>query len=158
MTMASELEGYLDLRSDEDLAREVGFYVLGKVGEDYDLSGLTHAERVIACLTEVEMEVNNGGFDQYFWNSPGNHAAEAVQALRELGALYTAGLVAEASAQFGPDGPDADRERRWKQMDGLSEVVRDRWSALDDRFYEYRDDLPHLAASYIRSNRDQFHP
>lgn len=156
--MASELERYLDLQSDEDLAREVGFYVLRKLGEDYDLSGLTRAERVIACLTEVEMEVNNGGFDQYFWNSPGNHATEAVQALRELGAFHTAGLVAEASAQFGPDGPDPDRERRWKQMDGRSQAVRDRWSALDDQFYEYRDNLSSLAASYIRSHREQFHP
>jgi hypothetical protein len=156
--MASELDGYLDLPSDEDLAREVGFYVLRKVGEDYDLSGLTHAERVLACLTELEMEVNNGGFDQYFWNSPGGHATEAVQALQELGAIHTAGLVAEASGQFGPDGPAPDRERRWKQMDGLRESVRDRWSALDDRFYEYRDNLSSLAAAYIRAHRDQFHP
>jgi len=153
--VASELEAYLELESDEDLAREVGYYVLRKL-ERCSFGGLSHPEQVIACLTEVEMEVNNGGFDQYYWNSPGEHAREAVEALRELGALNAARLIVDANAVFGGDGPDTDRDRRWAQMDALGEDKRAKWNDLDGSFYEYPDNLSQLAAMYIRSNRRDF--
>lgn len=153
--MSDELDRYLALENDEDLAREVGYYVLRKLGEA-SLQTLSRPEQVIACLTEVEMEVNNGGFDQYYWNSPGDHAREAVAALRELGAEHTAGLVAQANEMFGPQGPDPDREKRWAEMDGLPEDARTRWSELDGAFYEYKDNLSGLAARYIREHRSDF--
>jgi hypothetical protein len=153
--MTSELSRYLDLEVDEDLAREVGYYVLRKM-ERCAFGDLSHAERVIACLTELEMEVNNGGFDQYYWNSPGDHAHNAVAALRELGAQHTAGLLAEANAVFGARGPDPDRERRWTQMDGVAEEARARWADLDAVFYEYKDKLTRMAATYIRKHRSDF--
>ena len=83
--MPDELAGYLQLEDDGDIAREVGYYVLRKM-DRVGFDGLSHAERVVACLTELEMEVNNGGFDQYYWNAPGDHTLETVAALRELGA------------------------------------------------------------------------
>ena len=153
--MASELRGYLELQSDEDLAREVGYYVLRKL-DATSFAKLSHPEQVIACLTEVEMEINNGGFDQYYWNSPGDHAREAVAALRELGAEHTATLIADANAVFGAEGPDADRDRRGAQMDGLPQEARDRWFDLDGAFYEYKNNLSQLAAGYIRRHRDDF--
>jgi hypothetical protein len=153
--VTSELGGYLALENDEDLSREVGYYVLRKLGEGA-LDTLSHPEQVIACLTEVEMEVNNGGFDQYYWNSPGEHAIQTVAALKELGAQHTAGLVAEANAVFGPADPDPDRGRRWDQMKKLPPSARDKWGELDGIFYEYRDNLSALAAAYIRRHRDQF--
>jgi hypothetical protein len=152
--MASELGGHLALENDEDLAREVGYYVLRKL--DASSGTLSHAEQVVACLTEVEMEVNNGGFNQYYWNSPGDHAREAVAALEELGAPHTAGLVVQANAVFGPEGPDRDRDRRTAQMDRLPQEAHDKWFALDGLFYEYKDNLSQLAAQYIRERRDDF--
>lgn len=137
------------------MAREVGYYVLRKL-DATSFGTLSHPEEVIACLTEVEMEVNNGGFDQYYWNSPGDHAREAVAALRELGAEHTAALLAEANAAFGPEGPDPDRDRRTARMGGLPQEARDRWFDLDGAFYEYKDDLSRLAAGYIRRHRDNF--
>lgn len=153
--MPGELAGYLALESDEDLAREVGYYVLRKM-ERCAFDDLSPPERVIACLTEIEMEVNNGGFDQYFWNSPGDHSGEAVAALMELGASHTAALLAEANAAFGSDGPDPDRERRWAQMKTLGEGPRAKWGELDKAFYEYKDNLSQLAARYIREKRREF--
>jgi uncharacterized protein DUF4375 len=97
--MTSELRGYLDLQDDEDLAREVGYYVLRKV-DATSFEKLSRPEQVIACLTEVEMEVNNGGFDQFYWNSPGDRAREAVAALEELGAQHTATLLKDANGAF----------------------------------------------------------
>jgi hypothetical protein len=153
--MTSELGGYLEMESDEDLAREVGYYVLRKM-ERCAFDDLSPPERVIACLTEIEMEVNNGGFDQYYWNSPGDHAGEAVAALVELGAVHTASLLVEANAAFGPGGPDPDRERRWAQMKALGKSPSEKWGELDGAFYEYQDNLSQLAARYIRAKRGQF--
>jgi hypothetical protein len=153
--VTSELRGYLDLQDDEDLAREVGYYVLRKMdGGSYER--LSPPEQVIACLTEVEMEVNNGGFDQYYRNSPGEHAREAVAALEELGAGHTAALLKDANAVFGAEGPDPDRDKRGAQMDRLPQEARDKWSDLDGAFYEYKDNLSQLAAQYIRRHRDFF--
>jgi uncharacterized protein DUF4375 len=153
--MTSELGGYLELEGDEDLAREVGYYVLRKM-ERSAFEDLSPPERVIACLTEIEMEVNNGGFNQYYWNSPGDHSLEAAAALKELGAQHTAALLTEANAAFGSGGPDSDRERRWAQMKALGESASVKWGELDGAFYEYKDDLSKLAARYIRSNRLEF--
>lgn len=149
------LEDHLRLSSDEDLAREVGFYVLNKMTR-LPFEQLSGAEQVIACLTELEMEVNNGGFHQYYWNSPGDHAQEAIVALLELGAPQTSALLREANAFFGLDGPNPDREARWEQLDGLGEQATELWFELDGRFYEYRENLPGLAAAFIRTHTAAF--
>ena len=153
--MSDELARYLQLERDEDIAREVGYYVLRKM-EREGFERLSRAEQVVGCLTELEMEVNNGGLDQYYWNSPGDHALETVAALRELGATFTATLLAEANAAFGHDGPDKGRDQRWTQMDSLPEQARALWFELDGRFDEYRDNLSGLAALYIRAHRAEF--
>ena len=145
--MPDELGGYFELERDEDDARE-------RAGFD----SLSHAEQVIGCLTELEMEVNNGGFNQYYWNAPGDHALETVSVLQELGAGHTATLLTEANAAFGPGGPSKSREERWKQMDSLPEESKGRWFELDGRFDEYRDNLSALAAAYIRARRASFTP
>jgi hypothetical protein len=155
--MSDELTGYLELEVDEDMAREVGYYVLRKMERD-GFDRLSHPEQVIGCLTELEMEVNNGGFDQYYWNSPGDHALETVDALRELGAGHTASLLVSANAAFGPEGPSRDRDDRGKQMDGLPGSAKESWSELDRAFDEYRDNLSALAAAYIRAHRSDFSP
>jgi hypothetical protein len=149
------LEDYLRLSSDQDLAREIGFYVLNKMVR-VPFEQLSPAEQVIACLTELEMEVNNGGFHQYYWNSSGDHAQAAIGALVDLGAPNTAALLREANALLGPDGPSPDREARWEQLNALGERATELWFELDGRFYEYRENLQGLAASFIRTRTAEF--
>jgi hypothetical protein len=151
--MRDKVHRFLDL-PDEDLARELGYYLLTKMERAGPL-GLGAAERVLAFLTELEMEVNNGGFDQYYWNSPGDHAHECVRALEELGASHTAGLLVRANGVFGATGPDPDRDARWKQMAALPEDAKALWYDLDGAFYEYEDPLSALAAAYARRHRDE---
>ena len=43
----------------------------GKLGYEK----LTWPEKVFVCVWGLEGEVNNGGFDQYYFNSSGDHAA-----------------------------------------------------------------------------------
>ena len=51
--------------------------------------GWTEAERVFVLVENVEREVNNGGFDQFFDNSSGDNAHESHQALLTMGAANT---------------------------------------------------------------------
>lgn len=44
----------------------------------------------------LEMEVNNGGFNQYFINSPGQNCFETLRELQRTGKVKTAALLAEA--------------------------------------------------------------
>ncbi|MBQ9152075.1 MAG: DUF4375 domain-containing protein, partial [Clostridia bacterium] len=45
-----------------------------------DMSGLSEAERIFYITQTLEMEVNNGGFSQIFYNSSGNFSNELVSA------------------------------------------------------------------------------
>jgi hypothetical protein len=124
--------------------------------EQAGFAGLTEAEQTVYCLDALEREVNNGGFDQFFFNSSGNTAMETVTALERLGAKHTAALVQRAAGVF-PDGrPAADRDERETQMEALPESARELWSQLDDDFYEYRDNLTALERAYVRAHRGEF--
>ena len=45
-----------------------------KQDQDLAFEGLSHQFRVFFCTWEVEAEVMNGGFNQYFWNSSSQNA------------------------------------------------------------------------------------
>lgn len=45
----------------------------------------------------VELEVANGGFNQYYWNSAGAHAAEAPAAFEYFGATKHAAIMRKAN-------------------------------------------------------------
>jgi uncharacterized protein DUF4375 len=116
---------------------------------------LTEPERTFVSIWTLEADVNNGGFDQYYLNSAGDHAHDAPRALRAIGAAAMAAVVEEANAVFGDDGPPADRDARLRALDALGPDAQERWNALDDRFYEYPDNLTACLYAYVQANRDQ---
>ena len=124
--------------------------------EQAGFAGLTEAEQTVYCLDCLEREVNNGGFDQFFFNSSGNTAVETIPALERLGANHTAGLVRRAVAPFPGGRPSADRDERENQMEALPESARELWSQLDNDFYEYRDNLTALERAYVTAHRGEF--
>jgi hypothetical protein len=77
--------------------------------EPVGFAGLTEAEQTVHCVDGLEREVNNGGFDQFFFNSSGNTALETIPALERLGAKHV----------FPGGRPSANRDEREKQMAAL---------------------------------------
>jgi len=120
-------------------------------------NGLTPAEKVFLCVWNLEAEVNNGGFAQFYTNSAGDHALETPAALREIGASQAASLVETANQVFGPMGPSRDRSERTRSLEQLGKNATDALGTLDTRFYEYPDNLSDLLRQYVDSNRAQFH-
>ena len=121
-----------------------------------------HIERLSAeeqvfyiCNTLME-EVNNGGFDQFLYNSSGDHAHRVEECLRIIGANKTADICHTAFAAFGKPIPQ-ERNRREKFLDKMeSEETSDILSACDDQFYEYPDPLEELCYQYIVAHKSKF--
>lgn len=105
--------------------------------------------KVVSDVSTLEAEVNNGGFHQYFFNSAGDHAAEAVRGLEQIGALSAAAIVKEACRLFPEGQPNADRRARQLQLDAISESTLD---ALDRRFYAYPDPIGDLLLAYAKQS------
>ncbi len=124
------------------------FHRLGEVGYER----LTDAQKVFVCVWSLEGEVNNGGFDQFYFNSSGDWAIETPAALDKIGAVQAAAIVRKANSVF-PDGkPSNDRELRQQQLDALTDAVRDSFQQLDSDFYKYPDNLESLLRAFVKAN------
>jgi hypothetical protein len=119
------------------------------------LGRLTSAERTFRVVDELLLELNNGGFFQYFMDSAGDHAAETVEALRVIGAARTAALVEEAWGVVGGDGRAPEREARYERMAALTEEAKFRLIGLDERFYR-EDDSAALLLPFVRKHQAEF--
>ncbi len=123
--------------------------------QEQALERLTDAERVFRLADEVLLEVNNGGFLQYFENSAGDHAAEAVAALRTIGAAQTAALLEEACGVFAGSRPASAQTARLEQVAALTPEARARLTALDERFYA-EDDAAARLLPFVRERQAEF--
>ena len=97
-------------------------------------------------VQDLEDEVNNGGFHQYFFNTAGDNALDTVLALEHIGASYTASILRAAIAMF-PNGflghsRDERQELLWSIAPETTEFAN-----LDTQFLEYKEDLAGLSES-----------
>lgn len=117
---------------------------------------LSRPEKVFVCIWGLEGEVNNGGFDQYYFNSAGDHALDTVESLEAIGAKHTANLVRQANALFGETGPSPDRFARQKQLDALGDAKTKKLNEIEEEFFRYEDELGQLLESYVSKNAEAF--
>src|SRR5260370_6308697 len=99
----------------------------------------------------LEDEVNNGGFDQFFYNSAGDHTEETIKALQTIGAYKVAEIVKRAAVMFPGGMPPTERFRRQDVLLSMSPEA-DVFDELDGEFYGYPDDLSALIAKYRSEN------
>jgi len=111
---------------------------------------LTEPQKTIYAVWWLDADVNNGGFDQYFFNSWSDHYADALHGLDLIGAPQTAAILRRAIAVFPDTGPSTDREQRVAELAGLSEAVHNQFHSLTNEFYERPHDLEALLAAYAR--------
>jgi hypothetical protein len=117
---------------------------------------LSDPERVFVAIWSLEAEVNNGGFDQYFFNSAGDLAEHTPAALEAIGASHTAEIVRQANRLFGRGGPSPERNKRQKQLESLPATASNEFDRLDEAFYEYEDDLETMLKAYTRKHKKEF--
>lgn len=112
-------------------------------------SALTPTEQTLVAIWALEADVNNGGFDQFYFNSHGHLGAAAGAALEAIGAIEMAAIVEEANARFGPGGPPEEREARQERLLELTESSEDFFGDLDRRFWGYPDDIAKLLRAHL---------
>ena len=121
-----------------------------------DIEKLSYAEKTFFFCTQLESEVNNGGFSQYFYNSSGDFANETLSSLNAIGANKTADIYSKALMALSGELP-RDRNKREKLLDKLlTDSVYEILSDCDTAFYQYTDNLDELNYQYIISNKDHF--
>jgi hypothetical protein len=114
-------------------------------------SELSPSEKVFILVWELEAEVNNGGFHQFFFNSAGDRAGATAAALRSIGAKRAADIVDRATSSF-PKGVPADRSVRQGLLEEIDPDIA-LFEALDQEFYTYPDDLSRLLHDFVVEHR-----
>ena len=121
-----------------------------------DMSALSEAERIFYITQTLEMEVNNGGFSQFFYNSSGNFSNELVGAFTAIGANATAAICQKAISAFGRDIP-VDRDEREEMLDELeNDEIDEILEKCDSAFLDYEDNLTELNYNFVMNNKESF--
>ena len=120
-------------------------------------ASLTPAQRGFVAIWELEDDVNNGGFSQYFFNSCGGDVWIASRTLREIGADRCADIVDRAGQLLPLSAAEwSSREARQSALEALSESDSEALDNLDDLFFAYPDDLDALLNAFVSKHRDAF--
>ena len=92
--------------------------------------------RTLFAAHFFESEVANGGLHQFFTNSTGVLAPEALEAFRQIGFSRTAAVLERAMAFFGTPYP-REQDDRIERLEAVSGATRAEW----DPFFELDDEL-----------------
>ena len=133
----------------------IGDFVAKREGAD-GYENLTDAEKYVSAVYYYEAEVNNGGLDQFFFNSTGDRWKKTLGGLREIGANYAYRILNETTKLFGDEGPAEEWSKRQEQLQSLSEDYKEKEERLTNQFYKYEDNLSDLLINYVKSHADEF--
>jgi hypothetical protein len=117
---------------------------------------LSPGRRAIWGVFMVDGEVNNGGFNQFFWNNSRDFLDEARAGLQLLGAHEQLALLNEAVRRF--ESTFDERLRPYYErttIEAFSESYDENlFGDLDERYFEL--DTYARQEEYIRSHPDEF--
>ena len=143
----------------ENFVVEMDKYIAEKCKYVDDMKTLNDEQRVLYITQALEMEVNNGGIAQFFFNSDGYFGNELVSSFEKIGAIKTAEICKKAISIYGDKVP-TDRDEREdvltpddeKEEERIEEILNE----CDDAFFEYEDNLVELNYQFIINNKESF--
>lgn len=121
-----------------------------------ELDELSEPQKHFYFNQNLEREINNGGFNQFFLNSSGDFAHETLVSLDAVGAIHTAKILQLAIDQFPQKNAPKERDARQKVMEQIEDKVGTVWEQLDQQFFEYKDDLNQLNLDFVKRNKTHF--
>ena len=110
--------------------------------ERVGLDGLTPQECAVFLTWQFVGEVNNGGFRQFLSNPSGEHAAQTLSALEQVGMPHAASLLRRALAAGGP---------LWIPYSEALNVLTDEFFGSPENPYE-------LLGNYVRRHSQELPP
>lgn len=118
-------------------------------------TALSRPRRVFYAVSGLEMDINNGGLDQYYNNSRADCAHELPDMLREIGMPHLADLVARANAVF-PKGPPANRSVRLAMFDHLGDDASNQWNELTNEYFKNNYSCQTHLVRHILAHESEF--
>lgn len=101
--------------------------------EKVGLENTSKKEQVMYVLYLLVGEIWNGGFEQYYSNSSGEHALEAYELLIEVGSKNSARILKKANDLFPGGKPHKDRDIRNAQLEKIPSIE---FEKLDKEFVD----------------------
>src|SRR5690348_6286838 len=141
------------------IVQHVHHRVAGSWGREAPIiRSLPAGVRAIYTTWLVDAEVNAGGFHQYFFNSSGQYAGDALAGYELLGTEEYASIMRSAIATF-----EIDRERlasfEAEDPELLAEsTAHAELHEIDQRYYALGDRIYHAWAVFVLSRPEEFTP
>lgn len=126
-----------------------------KYGKE-DFSRQSLAQRVFSAIWDLEAEVNNGGFSQYFVNSSSETAPFVVEALRTVDAPDTAAICERAISAAFPRGLPKTTDDIRQVATEFSDETLEQLDELDQEFFSYPHNLTDLLFNYVSMHPEEF--
>lgn len=131
------------------------FYELAE--NESALRRLNDGQRAVLAMYVADLEILNGGFSQFWSNSPARVANDLLPAAERVGAREFAAIFRDAAGLWPGGKIPRDRDRREALLDTLDASAL---AELDERYaatqYQRKTALPNVLAPYIRSHPDEF--
>ncbi|SHM03981.1 DUF4375 domain-containing protein [Mucilaginibacter sp. OK098] len=149
--------------NDDQLLQIVFDNLSGKLSDDYTeeyeaVLTFSKAQQAIYIIWCLEAEVNNGGFNQYYFNSSGQFASLTPDALQLVGAHKFSALTAMANNIYETEYSNITKYQDGT-LEGFSKSYNDNpLNEFDNEFYElYKvENLQQLQIDFIRRNLFNF--
>jgi hypothetical protein len=153
----------IDTIPDDDLVNAVFDHLSEKlpadVAREYEaVMKWNKSRQAIYMIWQLEAEVNNGGFNQFYYNSSGQYYKYLPAALTLVGAKQYAGLVREANNIFEKENAKITKDQDGS-VEGFSKSYEDNpLNKYDDQFYGlYKtENLRQIQIAFIRGHKLDF--
>ena len=146
--------------NEDPMSFEALFDLICAKAEDGDaMENLNPEERVFYVVSMFNMEIQNGGLSQFFFNSPRALAPEVALSLRAIGADAYAGLYEGFCEETGVNVNEMDSFDIEKVCGLQAEGECDPFEDFDEAFYARyeKEPLEELMERYVCAHREKFH-
>ena len=121
-----------------------------------EIEKLNKSQQTFIVIENLEREINNGGFNQFYFNSSGDFSYETVDSLIQIGAKKTADIVKKANSQFPDNKIPKDRDKRQDILEQNEDKADEIWETCDNDFYKYEDNISGLLIEFVKANKTDF--
>lgn len=156
-------EQIIDTTSDDNLLQIIFDNLSVKQPDDFKkeyetVMSWNKSRQAIYMIWVLEAEVNNGGYNQFYFNSSGQFYKHLPEALRLVGAIKFADLTERANNIFEKENDKITRHQDGT-IEGFSKSYEDNpLNDLDTEFYALyqTENLQQIQVDYIRKNKKEF--
>ncbi len=121
-----------------------------------DRATVTATERIVLVIEAMEREVNNGGFNQFFFNSSNEYAGELISALRQIGVPGIAEIAERALRAIGAQ-PNWKSEQFEEASADPEESIMDELNECDNAYYASEEAIAEKLFGFIKLSQKDVH-